>query len=118
MITKKRLAQLRRLIKEGRENLFYSWPEWKQLSADVVKMDRYECQKCRARGKYRPAELVHHVQHLKDRPELALSVYDPDTERRQLVSLCRPCHEEEHPERLRPAWTTTQRETVSEERWD
>lgn len=91
---------------------------WPRSSAriGILRMDLGECQLCKARGRYRKAALVHHVQHLKDRPDLALSAFDPDTGRRQLVSLCRSCHEEQHPERMRR--TAPKPEPLTEERWD
>lgn len=111
-----RLRLLQQLIQEGREDRFYWWPEWQRLRPDVLKLDRYECQRCKARGRYAPAVIVHHVQHLRDRPDLALSVWDPDTGERQLVSLCKRCHEAEHPEALRtPAPAAP---PVTPERWD
>ena len=116
-ITPTRLAQLTALIATGREAEFYSWPEWEDTRRIVLTLDHHECVRCKARGKYSPAVLVHHVHHLKDKPELALSVWD-DADRRQLVSLCRPCHELEHPERLKPAWTAKQENPLTVERWD
>lgn len=79
-------------------------------------MDRWECQKCKRRGKYSRAVLVHHRKHLTDRPDLALSIFDPDTGERQLESLCKACHEEEHPESLRAP--TPAKPQVTAERWD
>lgn len=112
-----RLKQLVQLIALGKEDQFYGWPEWERIRGDVLTLDRNECQRCRDfRHKYRKAVLVHHVKHLKDRPDLALSVFDPDTGERQLVSLCRGCHEEVHPERQ---WQKVfKRDYVTKERWD
>ena len=118
MISKTRLAQLQRLIETGRESAFYHWPEWEEVRRQVTLLDKGECVKCRQRGRYSPAAVVHHVKHLTDRPDLALSIFDPDTKERQLISLCRPCHELEHPERLRPAWTEKQNNPLTVERWD
>lgn len=118
MITQIRLEELRRLIAADREELFYSWPEWERIRRQVINLDRGECVRCREKGRYRPAALVHHVKHLTDRPDLSLSIYDPETKERQLVALCRPCHEEEHPERLRPAWTAKLEDPLTKERWD
>lgn len=81
-------------------------------------MDNYECQDCKARGHHTPATLVHHIKHLKERPDLALSIYDPDTKERQLVSLCRHCHELRHPEALKQYGWAVIRLPVTEERWD
>lgn len=115
-ITALRLRELQAMIAAGTSNGFYDWPEWGRTRAAVLAMDRWECQSCRARGRYRKAVLVHHVRHLKDRPDLALSVFDLDTGARQLVSLCRPCHEEAHPERMRIGPPPPP--PVTEERWD
>lgn len=107
------------LIQSGEIHPFYVTGEWRGLSAQVLKEDRYECQLCRARGRYRKADLVHHVNHVKRRPDLALDMYylDGDGKRkRNLISVCRQCHENVcHPERLckekAPSFET-------EERWD
>lgn len=117
MITPTQLTRLKKLIATGSEAKFYDWPEWDETRQKVLAIDHYECTKCKARGKYSRASLVHHVHHLKDRPDLALSVYDEDG-KRQLVSLCRPCHELEHPERLRSAWQAKLDHPLTEERWD
>lgn len=110
------INRLRQLISDGREGVWYNGAAWEHMRRAVLKMDHYECQRCKARGRYHKAEIVHHVKHLKDRPDLALSLYDPDTGERQLVSVCKQCHEELHPEsqrqyRMREA-------PVTIERWD
>lgn len=113
-----RLRQLSALIAAGNERSFYDWPEWDQRRTQVLELDRGECVLCRERRhRYRPAVLVHHVKHLRDRPDLALSVVDPETGERQLVSLCRACHEDEHPERR---WRKVPkiRPQAAPERWD
>ena len=109
-----RLKRLVSLIDSGQEYRFYSWSCWLHARAEVLKMDHYECQRCKARGRYRRAVLVHHVKHLKDRPDLALSIWDG--KERQLVSVCKRCHEELHPESQRQH--TTMAKPVTEERWD
>lgn len=109
-----RLQQLTRLIRDGREALFYTWPEWKSLRLNVLDLDHYECQLCKAKGRFHPARIVHHARHLRDRPDLALTVW-VDGER-QLVSVCKRCHEEQHPESQRqflPAYPP-----LTLERWD
>ena len=114
-ISPMRLAELAQLIAAGQEAKFYDWPEWAHIRADVLELDRHECQRCKnVKHRYRKAVLVHHVKHLKDRPDLALSIWDGPE--RQLVSLCRACHEEEHPERQ---WRkVVKRDYVTKERWD
>lgn len=119
-ISDKRLTQLRGLIQTGREKAFYDWPEWQQLRAAVLALDHWECVRCRARGRYARARVVHHVRHLRDRPDLALSVWlelpGGGRGERQLVSLCKRCHEDEHPEALVPL--AARRPPLTPERWD
>ena len=84
--------------KEAKE--FYDSRMWKIVRKQVLKMDHYECQLCKSRGKYKNATVVHHVKHLKNNPELSLSIWDEsDGNKRQLVSLCDECHNEVHPEK-------------------
>lgn len=113
-ITGAELQRLAALIASGREYKFYSWSCWLHTRAEVLKLDHYECQRCKAKGRYSRAVLVHHVKHLKDRPDLALSIWDG--EERQLVSVCKKCHEELHPESQRQYKPLAK--PVTEERWD
>ena len=112
-ISDRRLQDLVSLLAAGREHDFYTWTEWRIRRAEVLRLDHYECQHCKAAGRYRRADIVHHVKHLRDRPDLALSIWDGDE--RQLVSVCKACHEAEHPESLRK-WETVP--PVTAERWD
>lgn len=115
-ISQARLVQLRGLIAQGREALFYYWPEWQRLRGDVLALDHFECQVCKARGRYSRATIVHHVRHLKARPDLALSVWDPDSGERQLVSVCKRCHEDAHPDVLHKF--EPRKVPLTVERWD
>lgn len=118
-MTARFLEWLKGLILTGDIHPFYVTPEWRSLSRDVLRDDRHECQLCKARGRYRRAEMVHHVNHVKRRPDLALDIYylDSDGERkRNLISVCRWCHENVcHPERLRKPKVLS---FETEERWD
>lgn len=116
-ITPTQLARLQQLIAAGQKDLFYSWKSWKRKRKYVLeKLDHNECQLCKARGRFRAGYIVHHVKHLEDRPDLALSVFDPDTGERQLVTVCKQCHEEEHPEAL--VICAPKAPPVTEERWN
>lgn len=116
-ISAMRLRQLSALLAAGKEASFYDWPEWDERRAQVMALDHSECVLCRERWhRYRRAELVHHVKHLRDRPDLALSIVDPDTGKRQLVSLCKTCHEDEHPEWRRRSAAFSP--PLTAERWD
>ena len=86
---------------------------------EILQRDHFECVCCRARGRYTHAVIVHHVRHLEDAPELALSDTYTDGRgavQRQLISVCRDCHENVcHPERLKRYESA---EPVTSERWD
>ena len=92
----------------------YSWPEWRRLRREVLAVDNCECQECKRRGVYSKASIVHHVRHLRDRPDLALSVYDGDS--RQLEAVCKRCHEELHPDSQRQYAPSAP--PLTPERWD
>ena len=97
---------------------FYIWRRWIRARKAVLKLDKGECQKCKAKGRYRRATMVHHVNHLRQHPELALDIWyidDEGKQKRQLISLCDECHDEEHPERLKQ---NKPRHPVTEERWE
>lgn len=121
-ISDARLAQLRTMIDQGNEDDFYSWDEWKRkLRPEVLRLDNFECQLCKVRGKVRSSStgsrmIVHHVKHLRDRPDLALSVFDPDTGERQLITVCKDCHEALHPDSMRQL--TPGAPPLTAERWD
>ena len=118
-MTEKFLVWLRSLIAAGDTHPFYVSVQWRKLSADVLRLDRYECQLCKAKGRYRRAVMVHHVNHVTRRPDLALDTYYTDSDgdqKRNLLSVCRWCHENEcHPERLRRVRVP---QFMTEERWD
>ena len=107
-------AHLISLIEQGREVVWYNGATWQNMREQVLKLENYECQLCKAKGRHSKAIIVHHVKHLKDRPDLAVRIWDG--KERQLISVCRACHEELHPERaLLPR---TGKKPVTEERWD
>lgn len=110
------LDALHELIRSGNEKRFYDWTKWGIERDYVMRCDRHECQQCKRRGRYRRATIVHHIKHLKDRPDLALCMYDPDTGERQLESVCKICHEEDHPEWQRMIQNS--QKFTTEERWD
>lgn len=114
-ITVRQLSKLRQLIETGQEHRFYCWEVWRRVRESVLRLDHWECQRCRDRGVYSRGEIVHHVRHLRDRPDLALSIWDPDSGERQLITVCKACHEAEHPEALQSA---PPRDPLTPERWD
>lgn len=95
-------AYIRQLIAAGCIEQFYFTEDWKELRLDVLEEFHNECAECMKRGRYTRADCVHHVNHVKNRPDLALSKYYTDREgkkQRQLVPLCNACHNIEHPEK-------------------
>lgn len=87
---------------------FYRSAIWLHKREEILVRDNQECQKCKRKGKYSKADCVHHIKHLKDRPDLAL--VDSN-----LLSLCNCCHNEEHPEKLHNNVVVMR--VISEERW-
>ena len=92
-------AYIRQLIMQDKIAEFYQTEEWKILRQDVLEEFFFECQECLKKGKYTRADCVHHVNEVKKRPDLALSKFYTDhnkKQRRQLVPLCNTCHNAVH----------------------
>ena len=68
---------------------FYNSTAWRRNRRWIMMRDGYMCQYCRAKGRTRPAEVVHHVKDAEHYPELRLTDAN-------LVSLCTACHERIH----------------------
>lgn len=78
---------------------FYTGGAWLRVRGEVLAGDRFECQRCKGRGRYRRANTVHHVRAVEQFPELSLCkvfVGADGLAHRNLISLCRQCHEEIH----------------------
>ena len=91
---------IQRLIEEDRIEEFYCSSDWRELREEVKNFFHYECQECLKRGVITTDELcVHHVNEVRDRPDLALSRYYVDHKgQRQynLIPLCKTCHNVTH----------------------
>lgn len=93
------VEQIKKLIEDNRLDIFYNSKYWRRFSKEVKREQNNECQICKSKGRYSPAKILHHVKHLKDRPDLAYSRYYIDengVKQRQLLAVCFKCHEEEH----------------------
>lgn len=77
------------LIRENKMVKFYQSPQWRRVRAERLKSDNYECQSCKAQGKYSKAQNVHHKKEVKEFPRLALDVENTE-------SLCIVHHNEVH----------------------
>lgn len=92
-------AYIRGLIDDDNIVKFYKSREWRELRDEVLRENYYECQECLKQGKYTTATMVHHVQEVRKRPDLALSKTYVDGRgevHKQLVPLCIACHERVH----------------------
>ena len=98
-----------------KHNKFYDTPAWRKKRKQILIKDKYECQHCKAKGIYTKADTVHHIKPLDKYPQLALSdYYDNEKKQRQLISICRACHEHEH-----ERWKLLNiKEPLTKERWD
>jgi 5-methylcytosine-specific restriction endonuclease McrA len=105
---------VKKCISDNDIHRFYIWKPWLHVRSKVLEMDRYECQDCKAKGKYTKANTVHHCNYVKKHPDLALEIWYTwrGETKRNLISLCHDCHEERHgyrkPEGKKP---------LTEERW-
>lgn len=107
------------LIANGRLHDFYNSRQWKKERRKVIKAARCRCYDCERkspavltplrapwekpkdtaeRKDTRPVATVHHVNELRQRPDLALSECD-EAGRPNLVCLCPSCHWERHHKR-------------------
>ena len=72
---------------------FYSSAAWQDCRNEYMKCAHYLCEDCMARGIYKPAKEVHHIEELTPmnihRPEIALNFAN-------LVALCKECHKARH----------------------
>ncbi len=86
---------IRQLYKQDKIYLFYKTDDWLELRQRVLDDNHNECIECVKVGKYSEADCVHHINEVRDRPDLALSRYYTDNNgQRQpnLVPLCNACH--------------------------
>lgn len=120
---------INQLIEDDQLWKFYKSREWSGrsgyagLKEEVLREQHYECQPCKERGIITRADTVHHVMHVREHPELALSRWyvDASSGVRQcnLLAVCRACHNELHPEKLakRAAGAAQKEKYVNKERW-
>jgi 5-methylcytosine-specific restriction protein A len=102
------------LIASNNLHEFYTSSVWLKLRAEVLEEFKHECQDCKARGYYKKADTVHHVQYVKKHPELALSKFYEFAGKiyRNLIALCHECHERRHEYRQKE-----KKKPLTEERW-
>lgn len=120
----KELAKwINHLISINRLDKFYHSKYFKKVKREVLREGHYECAMCKEQGKLtivkpeiKRSGVVHHVQEVRKRPELALSKYYIDefnVKHKNLIILCNPCHEIIH-DRFS---TLPKKEELNEEKW-
>lgn len=73
------MSWINQLIEDDQLWKFYKSREWSGrsgyagLKEEVLREQHYECQPCKERGVITRADTVHHVMHVREHPELALS---------------------------------------------
>lgn len=112
---------IRNLIQEDKLYRFYKSKDWITLRGEVLKENHNECAHCSAHGIYRRATIVHHINEVRKRPDLALSkeYADPITgeKKKNLIALCFACHEQEHDRLANYKTDYGLNRFVNEERW-
>ena len=122
-------AWIRKLIERDELWRFYKTGEWRRLKEAVLREAHHECAECKRLGKItrydvgedgqkRILSTVHHVMHVRDHPELALSRQYPGGDGRMhanLLPVCKACHNKLHPEKRRNG--KKPEGFMNEERW-
>ena len=99
---------------------FYNHWEWRKLSKQIIEENHNECWLCKQKGRVSRAVLTHHVNPLKNRPDLAYSrTYTDDKGRlqKQLIPLCWLCHERIHERGEYGSVVDTSNHYKNDERW-
>ena len=112
MVTEKCIKEL---IKNNELWKFYKTKEWIRLKKSILRENHYECAECRKNGiitrydinkdgERKLISTVHHVCHVRQRPDLALSRtykdYVTGEELPNLIPVCKACHNKLHPEKI------------------
>lgn len=75
------------------EHEFYKSKEWQRCRESYLQTAGRFCERCKARGIYEPAKIIHHKTHLtKDNYKDASIAFNFDN----LEALCQACHNDEH----------------------
>lgn len=75
---------------------FYHSTAWKRTRELALLRDNYLCQECLKHKRITNADMVHHIVEVKDDIMLALTIDN-------LVSLCNPCHNQQHGQQSNPS---------------
>ncbi|MBR5299848.1 MAG: HNH endonuclease [Bacteroidales bacterium] len=75
------------------DRAFYKSREWENCRTAYLQQVGYWCERCKAKGIYEPARVVHHKIHLNESNYRDASIslnFD------NLEALCQDCHNKEH----------------------
>ena len=73
---------------DHKEEAFYSSLTWRKMRKAKLTMQPL-CEQCQQEGRLTAATIVHHIEELKQRPELGLQIDN-------LMSVCDGCHNKIH----------------------
>lgn len=119
MNTNELVKWINELIDKNELWRFYKSIEFRHLKEEVLREQHYECQECKKLGKITKADTVHHVQFVRKHPALALSKYYTyqGKQYRNLVALCKSCHNKAHPEKRKNFNKSKKKSFINEEKW-
>lgn len=118
------------LIEQNALWKFYKSKEWIELKTKILIENHYECAECKKHGKITRYDIdkngnkklistVHHVQFVRNHPELAMSrtyTYE-GKDYPNLIPVCKACHNKLHPEKRIRAKAYMPKHFENEERW-
>lgn len=114
------VGEILEMIQKNDLRPFYNHWEWRKLSKEIIEENHCECWLCKQKGRVSRAVLTHHVNPLKNRPDLAYSrTYTDDKGRlqKQLIPLCWLCHEQIHERGEFGSVVDTSHHFKNDERW-
>ena len=93
---------IKKLIVHNNTKAFYKTTTWKHIRKEILKEQNNDCQVCKSKGKHTEANTVHHIKHLRDRPDLAI-------DKGNLIAICEECHYNVHHRRENKPQLNTER---------
>lgn len=114
------VGEILEMVQKNDLRAFYNHWEWRKLSKQIIEENHNECWLCKQKGRVSRAVLTHHVNPLKNRPDLAYSrTYTDDKGRlqKQLIPLCWLCHERIHERGEFGSVVDTSNHYKNDERW-
>jgi 5-methylcytosine-specific restriction enzyme A len=88
-------AHYDRFVRDKNSTAFYKSKVWRETRAHVLRRDNHLCQHCYQDKRIRAADMVHHIEELKDAWDKRLLISN-------LISLCNSCHNRAHGNSPRP----------------